>query len=132
MSKYYVKKDKLKRLERLFRADLRAIKKMGLGFDMNKPAVWNPHRREWVSEAETCGVCLVGSHVCARQVGSKMGSYGFESDLEAAARDLRVRRMWLVDLYTFYSDSDSPEDFYYPQAARLSQRLQAYAKEIGL
>jgi hypothetical protein len=141
MNRYYVRKDKLKQLEKIFRADLRAIKKMNIAFNMSTP----PERDHDNTDASgTCGfvagvafgstkcaTCLVGAHVIARGLRSVD-----KDEIETASRSLRVNEDWLATLYGSmpgeYEESYKDRPLHERQPHELAYRLQRYAKSIGL
>lgn len=123
VGKYYVKAEKLKKLERIFRADIREIKKRGITFDMSVPP--RVFGDKFVAEHDgTCSTCIVGAHAICRNLRAT------DNVVEVAAQNLRVDSEWLSELFVTFA-GDSPEDAYYPSAMKLAHRLQAYAKQIG-
>ena len=124
---YRVSTEKMRRLERDFRADLRWLKEQGHVLDQTKPAWYDEDIQEWSTHPWTsCGTCIVGAHLMRAQPARGPGA----DDLETAAALLRVDHGWLRSLYT--TDVENDEPAVYPQARRLGRRLVDYAEKLDI
>lgn len=136
-------KAKVKKLENIFRSDIRWAIRHGLKWNAGKSAVYT--NGKWVSEDLTkffkekppkvCGVCAVAAHVVRHQTSLECDNFGDADIIQSASKNLRVNYGWLDQVYWSVMDEksqdeggetfDSPERF----GHKLRDYAEAYTKK---
>lgn len=114
-------KEKIKKIEKLLRADIRWAIKHGPGWDPYHGAIWSS--KKW-GPVSCNGLCAIGAYVAHRQPKRRPK----DDDVSAFARIQEVDYLWAENLYLAVAD-DQDENCC-DSSKELASRLRAYAQEI--